>query len=131
MTITDKLRPYIRRAAQNIAGGEVVGLCKLSYDMLAHTPAYTAMRTAIAYSIQYPTDAWGRRPIGYRSSGAVKNLPLPPDVAAAYQPDSAWHRVPYEGRVSGALCWYRWAIRACQLADRILKENANGDSLQQ
>lgn len=123
MTITDELRPAIRQAALTIAEGDIVGLCSLKYNHFSvANPKYLTLGNAIRQRITNPTsDAWKqRRHAGQCSEFAVRNL-LPLTVQQDDLLDFSWHRLPYETRVVGACRWYRWAIRTCQLADKMLE----------
>lgn len=131
MTITDMLRPHLREAAAELAEGDIVGLCELNYTHFDGTPEYAALARGIRHHIAHPTSAaWKQHPPGQRSVYAAKNL-LPPAMVTSCPETAVWRRLFREYRVIGALRWYRWALRTCQLADRIQKDGINVDSLQQ
>ena len=131
MTITDMLRPHLREAATKLAEGDIVGLCELNYKHFDGTPEYAALAQGIRHRIAHPTSAaWKQHRPERRSVYVVKNL-LPPAMVTSCPETAVWHRILREYRVIGALRWYRWALRTCQLADRTQKDGINVDSLQQ
>ena len=124
MTITDRLRPHLREAAHRLAQGDMVGLCDINYDLQNVTPDYAVLRTAILERVRHPTSTvWRSHPIGRRSGYVVPNL-LPSSMTGVSPSDVVWHRIFREYRIIGAIRWYRWAVRTCQLADR-MKESTN------
>ena len=124
MTITDRLRPHIREAAHQLARGELVGLCDINHDLQNATPDYAVLRTAILERGRHPTSTvWRSYPLGRLSGYVALNL-LPSSMTGGYPCYVVWPRVVKEHRIIGALRWYRWAVRTCQLADR-MKESTN------
>lgn len=134
MSIYETLKPRIRYACRDMLHGSEYpsGLCVIrgtvySSNDCARPAEYWALKDATQQAFATPTSrVWAKRTLTHRSSMAVKNLSQIDDVIAEH-----WCFWPLAVRQQAALRWYRWALRTCQLADRLLKENANVDSLQQ
>ena len=100
-TFLERLLPAIEQEATNIRHGNRVGLC---------------------FAVSSADISAAER---------VRCEELAPAMVTSCPETAVWHRIFREYRVIGALRWYRWALRTCQLVDRIQKDGINVASLQQ
>lgn len=96
------------------------GLCLLQNDVyqpLSDERHYLWKATELAF--RNPKGDWATRRTFDRAWWAVKNL-IPLSVCPSGCPP--WDTLPVAVRQQAALRWYRWALRVCQHADRIMQE---------
>jgi len=132
VSIYETLKPRIRYACRDMLRGSEYtrGLCWIrgavyNNDDCARPAEYRALKAATQRAFAAPTSrVWAKRTWTHRSVLAVKNLSQMDDAIA-----EDWSCWPLAVRQQAALRWYRWALRVCQHADRIMQESSNATTM--